>query len=151
MMDVRQTVAGGLGGTAATLVMTGWMGLSQATGRHGELPPKRLVRRLARRAGIPARRHGPGTQIASAAAHLGFGASAGALYGTVVRRSSLPRATAFALAIWAVSYAGWVPALGLLPPPSRDNPRRAWTTLTAHVVYGSVLHLSLANRTAPRR
>jgi hypothetical protein len=142
-MDVRRTAVGGLGGAAATVVMTGWMAVGQLTGPHGEQPPKRLVRRLARRAGVPARRGGPGTWLAAAAAHLGFGTSCGALYATVVPRSTTPRGVAFALAVWAASYAGWIPALGLLPSPGKDNPRRAWTTLTAHLVYGAVLGATL--------
>jgi hypothetical protein len=143
-MDIRRTVVGGFGGAAATVVMTGWMAIGQLTGPHGEQPPKRLVRRLARRVGLPARRGGSGTWMASAAAHLSFGASCGALYGTVVPRSSAPRGMVFALGVWVVSYAGWIPALGLLPPPGRDNPRRAWTTMTAHIVYGAVLGATVA-------
>jgi hypothetical protein len=144
-MDFRRTAVAGLGGAAATVAMTGWMAIGQLTGLHGEQPPKRLVRRLARRAGIPARRGGTGTWLASAAAHLGFGTSCGALYGAVVPRSTVPRGVAFALTVWAVSYAGWIPALGLLPPPGRDNPRRAWTVWSGHVVYGAVLGATLAS------
>jgi hypothetical protein len=147
-MDVRRTALGGIGGgisgAIATAAMSGWMALGQLTGPYGEQPPKRLVRRLARRVGIPSRRGGPGTGLATAAAHLGFGMSCGALYGAVVPRSTAPRGVAFALAVWATSYAGWIPALGLLPPPDKDNPRRVWTTLTAHVVYGAVLGAALA-------
>jgi len=51
---------------------------------------------------------------------------------------------AFGLGVWAASYVGWIPALGLLPPPGKDNPRRAWTILTAHVVYGAILGATLA-------
>jgi hypothetical protein len=128
------------------------MAVGEITGPYGEQPPKRLVRRLARRAGVPARRGGLGTWLASAAAHLGFGISCGALYATVVPRSTAPRGMAFALGVWAASYAGWIPALRLLPSPDRDNRRRAWTTLTAHVVYGAVLGVTLASwdRTARR-
>ncbi len=145
-MGVRRTVAGGLAGAAATAVMTGWMAAGRLSGRHGEPPPKRLVRRIARRVGLPASRHGPGTWLAAGAAHLGFGATGGAAYATAVRRSTVPRGIAFALTVWAVSYAGWIPALRLMPPPGRDNRRRAWTTLTAHVVYGAVLGAALGPR-----
>lgn len=143
-MDLRRTAAGGLAGAAATVAMTGWMAAGQLTGPHGEQPPKRLVRRLARRVGLPARRHGTATRLATAAAHLGFGTSCGALYATAVRRSTVARGVAFGLAVWAVSYAGWVPALDLMPPPHGDNPRRAWTIATAHVVYGAALGAALA-------
>jgi len=41
--------------------------------------------------------------------------------------------------VWFVSYQGWVPALGLLPPAHRDRPGRPATMLIAHWVYGATL------------
>jgi hypothetical protein len=78
-MNLRRTAAGGLAGALATVPMTGWMVVGERTGLYGDQPPKALVRRLARRVGVPARRRSPGIRLASAAAHLGFGASCGAL------------------------------------------------------------------------
>ena len=144
MIDGRRVATGALAGAVATGAMSGWMLAGQLTGTHGEQPPKRLVRRLSRRIGLPARRRGTGTRLATAAAHLGFGMSCGAVYALAVPRSTPTRGVAFALGVWAGSYAGWIPALGLLPPPSKDNPRRAWTIATAHVVYGGVLGRLLA-------
>lgn len=46
---------------------------------------------------------------------------------------------AVGLAIWLVSYFGWIPALRTLAPPSEDRPGRAWTMFAAHVVYGATL------------
>jgi hypothetical protein len=43
------------------------------------------------------------------------------------------------LAVWAVSYQGWIPALGILPKASEDRPARPAVMVTAHVVYGAVL------------
>jgi hypothetical protein len=143
-MDARRMAVGAVGGAAATVAMSAWMAAGQLTGPHGEQPPKRVVRRLARRAGIPARRGGTGIRLATAAAHLGFGVCSGALYGSVVSRSTTSRGVAFGLGVWAASYTGWIPALGLLPPPGKDNPRRAWTIRTAHVVYGATLGATLA-------
>jgi hypothetical protein len=138
-MDVRRAVAGGLAGTAATLAMSAWQAAGQLTGPYGEQPPKRLVRAMAHKLGKPARRHGPVTWPVTAAAHLGFGAACGAAYAMVLPRSTVVRGTSFGLGVWAVSYAGWIPAMGVLPPPHRDNPRRVWTMLVGHVIYGSVL------------
>ena len=42
-------------------------------------------------------------------------------------------------AVYAVSYAGWVPALGALPPADRDRPSRQLVMAAAHLVYGAVL------------
>jgi hypothetical protein len=138
-MDVKRAAAGGLAGTAATVAMSAWQAAGQLTGPYGEQPPKRLVRATARKLGLPARRHGPVTWPATVVAHLGFGAACGALYAVVLPRSTVARGTAFGLAVWAASYAGWIPAVGMLPPPHRDNPRRVWTMLTGHVIYGAVL------------
>jgi uncharacterized membrane protein YagU involved in acid resistance len=138
-MDVRRAAAGGLAGAVATVAMSAWQAAGQLTGRYGEQPPKRLVRAAARKLGRPVRRHDPVTWPLTVVAHLGFGAASGTLYAMVLPRSTVVRGTAFGLVVWAASYAGWMPAVGLLPPPHRDNPRRAWTMLIGHVIYGSVL------------
>jgi hypothetical protein len=138
-MEGRRVPVGAAAGAAATVVMTGWMLTGQAISRHGELAPKRLVRRTAQLGGLPARRLSRATLATTAIAHLGFGAACGALYTLVVRRSSVPRGIALGSAVWVTSYAGWIPALRLLPPPHRDKAGRAWTTMTAHIVYGAAL------------
>jgi hypothetical protein len=40
-----------------------------------------------------------------------------------------------------VSYEGWVPAAGIMPPAHRDRPSRSATMVVAHAVYGAVLGL----------
>jgi hypothetical protein len=42
-------------------------------------------------------------------------------------------------AVYAVSYAGWVPAFGALPAADRDRRPRQLAMATAHLVYGAVL------------
>jgi hypothetical protein len=138
MMKVLRTASGAVAGALATAPMTLWMWVGQAASHHPEQPPKTLVRKTANRLGIPAK-HGPGTVAASTLAHIGFGASCGALYATLVRRSTVPRGVAFGMAVWASSYIGWIPALRLLPPPHRDASGRVLTTMTAHAVYGAAL------------
>jgi hypothetical protein len=132
------------GGAVATAGMTGWMLAGQFVSRHGEQPPKKLVRGVADRAGVPTTPHGSGTVLATGVAHLAFGLGAGGLYGAVARRSSAIRGVAFGLGVWAVSYAGWIPAFGLMPPPQKDLPGRAWTILSAHAVCGAILGTALA-------
>ncbi len=143
-MNSRRIAAAGATGLAATAPMTGWMLTGQLVSRHGEQPPKRVVRTLGGRAGIPSRRRGLVTVLVTAAAHAGFGAACGALYGAVVSRSNPMRGAAFGIGIWATSYAGWIPAMDIMPPPRKDAAGRAWTILTAHVVYGSCLGAGLA-------
>ena len=45
----------------------------------------------------------------------------------------------YATGIWLVSYQGWVPALGIMPPASGDRRGRVVTMLAAHWVYGAAL------------
>ncbi|HEX5587283.1 MAG TPA: hypothetical protein VFZ17_08250 [Acidimicrobiia bacterium] len=74
------------------------------------------------------------------ALHVGFGAAAGALYAVVApSRHRVATAPAFALIEHGVSYAGWVPKVGLMPAPTRDDPRRQAFTAAAHIVYGTTL------------
>jgi hypothetical protein len=148
-MDLRRPVVGGAAGIVATVAMSAWQAAGQLTGPYGEQPPKRLVRAASRALGRPARRHGPVVWPATVAAHLGFGAGCGALYAAVLPRSTAVRGAAFGLVVWVASYAGWIPAVGVLPPPHRDNARRVWTMLTGHVIYGAVLG-AIVGRFGPR-
>jgi hypothetical protein len=95
LVEIKRVAAGSACGVLATMVMSGWMLVGQVVSRHGEQPPIRLVRGLAGRAGIPTKRRGLATVAATGAAHLGFGLGAGALYGAIVHRSSVPHGVAF--------------------------------------------------------
>jgi uncharacterized membrane protein YagU involved in acid resistance len=111
----------------------------------GTPPPKRITVGLLRRAGIR-ERNDRQRNIASTLTHLGFGASVGAIFTTGrallrPRGPALPQGLGYGAAVWAVSYKGWVPALGLLPPPEHDRPDRQWTTFIGHLIYGAVLGL----------
>ncbi|GGK97107.1 hypothetical protein Sme01_35470 [Sphaerisporangium melleum] len=80
-----------------------------------------------------------------ALAHFAFGAGCGGLFALALARRE-PRVAAgvaYGLAIWAVSYQGWVPGLGIMPPVHRDRPGRQAIMAAGHVVYGTALALAL--------
>ena len=84
----------------------------------------------------------PVEDAAGTVAHFAFGAGAGALFGALA--PSLPgpplaRGQLFALAVLLVSYQGWVPAAGILPPLSRQGPARRTELIASHAIYGAVL------------
>ncbi len=85
------------------------------------------------------------------AEHFGYGAAGGALFAllTALVRPALFAGVLAGLAIWKASYDGWIPALGILPPPDRDERGRTATMLLAHVAYGAALGLTL-DRSADR-
>jgi Rieske Fe-S protein len=140
---VRSMARGGVGGVVATLAMSAVLLVQKELGWLGQHPPKKIVRSIRRRAGFfgTSRRKETATTIA---AHFGFGAGGGMLFGLVHRRSrgwaaSSLLGAGFGTAVWAASYYGWVPALGLMKPPHRDRPFRPTSMVAAHLVFGTVL------------
>jgi hypothetical protein len=139
---MRDLMKGAVGGAVATAMMSGVMVAGSRMGLMRDQPPKRIAR-----AALPGHRHRPkpGEGVAGALAHFGFGITAGSLYGVLTRGRRVP-ATAgigYALAIWVSSYQGWIPSLGILPPASKDRPGRQAVMIAGHVVYGTVLALTM--------
>ncbi len=132
---------GALGGIVATGAMSAVMVAGDRLGLMGEQPPTKITAAALQKAGVddPS---GVAAVIAPLA-HLGFGAAVGATYGLLRRIvpsvPSVPLGIGFGLAVYVTSYKGWIPALGIMPPPERDRPGRPAIMLAAHVVYGVVL------------
>ena len=85
---------------------------------------------------------GRAADLIAAGAHVGFGATTGAAHALLPpTRHPVRRGVLVSLGVYAVSYAGWVPALGALPPADRDRPDRQAVMALAHGVYGGVLGL----------
>lgn len=139
----RRLLAGVLSGSVATVFMSAVMLAAKRLGLMGEMPPEKITARLLDQAGWRSR--GRRTQdVLSAVSHLGFGAAAGTIFAAVEARPqppfpAVPAGILFGAAVWFVSYQGWVPALGIMAPPSRDRPGRPQAMLAAHLVYGAVL------------
>lgn len=144
---VATLLVGAMAGVLSTVAMSAVMLGAKRAGLTGELPPERITRRAID--AVSAEPLDDHTEDAIAAvAHLGFGAGAGALFGLLTtpkvaaRRSPAIAALTgmlYATGIWLVSYQGWVPALGLMPPASGDRRGRVVTMLAAHWVYGAAL------------
>lgn len=136
---------GAVGGLLATAPMTAAMVAMHRhlpPGQRYPLPPNPVTRGVLRRLGWPRPPRGSAVDIATTlAAHFGFGALAGAGYPGWRRRmpraAPLPAGIAYGLAVWGVSYLGWVPGFGLLSPATRHPRPRVALMLAAHVVWGA--------------
>jgi uncharacterized membrane protein YagU involved in acid resistance len=120
---------------------------AKRAGFVGGMPPEKITAKMLDRAGIG---HSGAQQDALATLlHFGFGATAGAMFGVVAPRPLLVRVPAgltYGAAIWGVSYMGWVPALGIMPPAERDRRDRQAVMLAAHLIYGSALAILVGTR-----
>ena len=139
--DMRAIIRGAVAGATATAAMSVAMALAQKAGLLGRMPPKRITTAALHAIGLHPSE--PALAAATVAAHFGFGASVGALFGWARHRLPGPppvlAGAAFGTAVWAASYQGWVPSLGIMPPPRRDRPGRPTSMLVAHWVYGATL------------
>ncbi|MGI8999404.1 MAG: DUF6789 family protein [Candidatus Limnocylindria bacterium] len=146
----RNIMIGAAGGLVATAAMSVVMLVASRLGLTAQLPPGRIAEEA-----IEAATSRPATrdeeEAVASIAHAAFGVAGGVIFGVIV--SSLRRVPSglmaglgavYATSIWLVSYQGWVPALRIMPPASRDDPGRAITMLVAHWVYGAVLGLVFA-------
>lgn len=132
-------VRGGLAGLAATVPMTAVIAAGRVGGWLYTPPPAEITGEVAERMGEEPEPEDPVFQASWLAAHLGYGAACGALYGLL--RPLLPRSNSaagliFGGAVWGVSYLGLLPALDLFPSATKDSPRRQAVMIAAHGVYG---------------
>ncbi|MFI6512216.1 DUF6789 family protein [Streptosporangium sp. NPDC050855] len=138
----RDLVKGAAGGVLATAAMSAVMLAGDRAGLMGDQPPKKIVRAF-----MPGYRHRPkrGEGVLGALTHFAFGSACGAAFGAFFgkERAPLPVGVGYGLAIWVVSYQGWVPMLGIMPPISDDRPGRPAVMAAAHVVYGATLTLAV--------
>ncbi len=153
--DLRMAAVGAAGGLAATGAMSALMIGAQRAGLVSELPPHAIARKAVQRT--------PGGHVMGHAerrrlgwlGHFAFGAAAGTVYAVLRNRTRTPggplfHGSTYALAIWAVSYLGWIPAMRFLPQATDDEPGRPPTMIAAHALFGAVLGL-LVERALPRR
>lgn len=139
---MRTLARGFLAGAVATVGMSGLMFAGRRLGLLGRMPPEKITAHALDRLGISRSRKQQ--DVLASVVHIGFGAGAGALFAPLARAARLPlsrplQGALFGTAVWAVSYRGWVPALGIMPPPGRDRPGRPEVMLAAHWVYGALL------------
>jgi uncharacterized membrane protein YagU involved in acid resistance len=136
-------VIGSMAGIAATVAMTIAMDamfrLLPSPERY-PLPPRELTERMAGIARLKRKADENALRAATLLSHFGFGAATGLLYAYSAKgRAGIGSGIAYGLAVWTVSYLGWVPGLRLLSPASQHPATRNALMIGAHVVWGSVL------------
>lgn len=141
----KRLFSGALAGAAATIPMSWAMELMHRllpAGEQHPLPPREITDRLIRAAGVDDAISNEQRLWLALVSHLSYGAAAGAVHAAIpvhVRVPPLFRSTTYGLAVWAGSYLGLLPALGLLASATRHPRGRNAVMILAHVVWGSAL------------
>jgi hypothetical protein len=134
---------GAVAGVYASVLMSGVLHAGRRWGSFAKQPPILIVRTVL--AGGPAQAL-PAEGLLAALAHLGYGGSWGALFALLTRRHPMTDPLSgmqYALLLWLVGYAGWVPAIGATPLPHRDQLDHQLALVAGHLVYGGVLAAAL--------
>jgi hypothetical protein len=138
---------GAAAGAVATIPMTMAM---EAMHRRldGEppapLPPREITESLAEKAGAEPELSEEDLENLTLAAHVGYGALCGALFGAIAprnRAAAFGAGLLFGTGVWVGSYLGWLPALNVRHHPKADPPARTGLMIAAHLVWGGTAGL----------
>lgn len=146
MSVAKRALAGSLAGFLATIpmsiLMKAWHRRLPRSERR-PLPPAAVTANLAKKAGVSdALDNSPLGTAAVLAGHFGYGAATGAIYGPAAAKVKAPPAVkgaVYGLAVYAGSYLGYLPALGLIQPATEHPRRRVALMVVAHLVWGASL------------
>jgi uncharacterized membrane protein YagU involved in acid resistance len=139
---LHETLKGAVAGLIATVPMTATMLVVQRMlprRQQQRLEPRRITDDILRRTGLKDDLSQERREQATIAAHFGYGAAVGAGYALAERLMPLPRGfrgPTYGMLVWAASYAGWLPAIGTLPPPQHRPGGRNALLIAAHLVWG---------------
>lgn len=135
---------GAIAGFAGTLAMT-----SAMARLHRRLPakerypltPREIIDSTAEQANIPLSEEA--ALDLTTAGHFAYGAAAGSLIGAANPRIGPMTGAAAGVAVWVVSYLGWIPGVGILKPATLHPRRRNLLMIGAHLIWGGATALAM--------
>ena len=152
-VSFRKLLQGAVAGLIATAPMSifmvvGWKLLPKHEKYH--LPPRLITEEITERVGVEDRLNENELIGLTIFSHFGYGALFGWLYTIFEHRLPLHSSLKGAftgVAVWAGSYLGWLPMLGILPSAKWHPWRRNLLMIIAHVIWGVTLGESLRKLT----
>jgi uncharacterized membrane protein YagU involved in acid resistance len=142
---MRRLLAGLVGGVLGSAAMSGFLRvmfpLLPERDRYS-LPPRRIAMRLVTKSGFEPPRREPDRRALTLTAHYAYGTTLGGVYALIAPRTpgaALAGSVPFALSVWVGSYLGWLPAVGLHPPATRESVPRNALMIAAHFVWAGVI------------
>jgi uncharacterized membrane protein YagU involved in acid resistance len=105
------------------------------------LPPRQITARILKQLGLSDDFNRSEVDLLTLVSHFGYGASMGTLYRLIIqnRDPNVKNGALFGVAVWTASYLGWLPALGIRKPATKESFERNLLMILAHVVWGASL------------
>jgi uncharacterized membrane protein YagU involved in acid resistance len=142
-MKRSSLLTGAVAGAAATVPMTLTLyGVAPFLPHVRAFPPRVAVRMVTGKAGLWQQSSARQRNRLSWAGHFGYGALMGGVYAPLANQYGAAGAgsgVAFGLAVWAGSYLGLLPALGIRGPLRRSFRSDHVQLVAAHLVWGAAL------------
>lgn len=139
---IRGALAGAVATLPMTMIMSKLFGELPREDKARPLPPGEITGEVERRAGVASQIDDRAHRKMTVASHFGFGALCGAIYTMTFHRLDMKpivKGPVFGMAVWGISYMGWLPALGLAPAAWRESKQKNKLMIIAHLVWGASL------------
>jgi uncharacterized membrane protein YagU involved in acid resistance len=141
MAYMKPLLKGVLAGTAATIPMSVVMQALHRWPRRemASLPPRQITYRITKRLGLVKKLDQSNLKGLTLLNHFAYGASIGGLYALITSRIKahpILKGAAWGMIIWIISYLGWLPAAGILPPATQHTKQRNLLMIISHLVWG---------------
>lgn len=142
-------IQGAIAGFVATAPMTWAMEVLFRRLPHDDrypLPPRQITMKVTQEAGVKDELTHLQRHSLTLLSHFGYGAASGMLYSQTAARlpvSPLTKGVAYGIAVWAASYTGFLPALGILKPVRRQPVSRTALMVAVHLVWGAATGLAM--------
>ena len=146
-MDLRKRVlAGGLGGIAATLVLSGMREALSRMGLVFETAPMQVVERMDE-VGLLEGSSPGARRLLTVAAHFAYGMGAGTAFGFLRRERGGPTeeaavGAALGLLVWGAGWASWLPLAGVHRAPWTERTPKVLLPVLDHAVFGTAWGLA---------
>jgi uncharacterized membrane protein YagU involved in acid resistance len=156
MSIMGKLLIGAMAGITATTAMTMAMGAlfrRLPADQRYPLPPRQVTESTLRQAGAAAALDEQTRADLALGNHFAFGAVAGAAYAEIEEKIPLPpvvKGVGYGVSVWAASYLGGFPLLGILRPATEHPRGRNALMIAAHVVWGGVTGIATQHLTAAR-
>lgn len=156
-MSFSRTIKGAISGLIATLPMSVSMLVMYFFLPWHEkytLPPGKITNRLTEATGLKQHLDKQELAVLTIIFHFLYGAFIGGIYGLFAKKipfPPVPKGIGYGLFVWFTSYAGWLPAMDILPP-AKDHPTgRNILMIVAHIIWGATAGFLFNRLTQPSR